>query len=111
MDNVKLSELPAADPLDGQELLPVLQAGTGRKATAAQLQDFVAPAAQPVADGWTNPSGSGFIRGSFNSDDETEISSTPTQSEVTELSNRLKDTRAVLRALVLDLKTIGILGD
>ncbi|NBC34085.1 MAG: hypothetical protein GVY13_15535 [Alphaproteobacteria bacterium] len=61
-----------------------------------------------VASGWSNPSGSGFNRGSFNADDETAVSSTPTQSEVTELSNRLKDTRAVLRALILDLKTIGI---
>jgi len=45
-----------------------------------------------------------------NADDEHPLSNPPTGSEVQALQDRLKDTRAVLRALILDLKTIGILG-
>jgi len=61
--------------------------------------------------GWWNPSGSGYNKGYFNADDEHPISNPATGSEVLALQNRLKDTRAVLRALILDLKAIGILGD
>jgi len=64
----------------------------------------------PVASGWSNPSGTGYNKGSFNADDEHPLSNPPTGSEVQALQDRLKDTRAVLRALILDLKTIGILG-
>lgn len=59
---------------------------------------------------WTNPTGTGFNRGVFNADDQTSFSGSYVQSECAELSQRLADTRAVLRALVLDLKSAGIFG-
>lgn len=63
----------------------------------------------PVA-GWASPSGSGYIKGGFNADDETSITDPPTGTQVLDMQNRLKDTRAVLRALILDLKLYGVLG-
>lgn len=38
MADVKISELPAADALTGDELVPVVQAGATKRATVAALQ-------------------------------------------------------------------------
>ena len=61
--------------------------------------------------GWTNPSGSAFSRGGFNADDISNVGFTYDRNVLNDINYRLHDTRAVLRALILDLKMKGILGD
>lgn len=51
MADRKISELPPADEIAGDEEVPVVQAGVTRKATAAQLRQItvaVEPPADPV---------------------------------------------------------------
>ena len=61
--------------------------------------------------GWSNPTGSAFTRGPFNADELENVGFSYDRTVVNNLNYRLHDTRAVLRALILDLKTKGILGD
>ncbi len=61
--------------------------------------------------GWTNPTGAAFSRGGFNADELENVGFSYDRNVVNNLNYRLHDTRAVLRALILDLKTKGILGD
>ena len=61
-----------------------------------------------VGTGWTSPSGTGYNKGNFNADDITNVGFTYDRDEVNEINFRLQGTRAVLRALILELKTIGI---
>ena len=61
--------------------------------------------------GWTNPSGSAFTRGPFNADELENVGFSYDRNVVNNINYRLHDTRAVLRALIMDLKMKGILGD
>ncbi len=85
-------------------------AGLAGVATSGSYLDLAdrPPTLAPQAN-WASPTGTGFNRGVFNTDDETAITNPPTGSQVTELQNRLIDTRAVLRALILALKDAGVL--
>ena len=61
--------------------------------------------------GWTNPSGSALTRGPFNADELENVGFSYDRTVVNNINYRLHDTRAVLRALIMDLKMKGILGD
>ncbi len=61
--------------------------------------------------GWANPSGSAFTRGPFNADELENVGFSYDRNVVNNINYRLHDTRAVLRALIMDLKMKGILGD
>lgn len=61
-----------------------------------------------VGTGWVNPSGSGYNKGNFDADEVTNVGFSYDRDEVNEINFRLQSTRAVLRALILELKTIGI---
>lgn len=53
MADRKITELPAADEIAGDEVLPVVQDGVTKKATAAQLRQItvaVDPPATPVVN-------------------------------------------------------------
>jgi hypothetical protein len=52
--------------------------------------------------GWTAPSGT-VARSTFNADDNTTVSGSPTQGEVQAIADRLQATRRVLAALLYDL--------
>lgn len=58
---------------------------------------------RPVAT-WPNPTGSAFTRGPFNADDLENVPFEYSRDVVNNLNYRLRDTRAILRALILDLK-------
>ncbi|MBI1208016.1 MAG: hypothetical protein GC191_12100 [Azospirillum sp.] len=64
----------------------------------------------PIA-GWANPGGSGFNRGEYNSDEISNVGFVYDRDVVNAINYRLLATRDVLRALILDLKMKGILGD
>lgn len=49
MADKKITELPAADEIAGDELLPVVQEGATRKATAAQLRQITVAADPPTS--------------------------------------------------------------
>lgn len=49
MPDTRISELPAADGITADDLFPIVDSGTTRRATAAQLRDFVATASGGVA--------------------------------------------------------------
>ncbi len=61
--------------------------------------------------GWVNPGGGGFNRGQFNSDEISNVGFTYDRDVVNAINYRLLGTRDVLRALILDLKMKGVLGD
>ena len=61
--------------------------------------------------GWQNPTGTAFSRAAFNADELENVGFSYERNVVNNLNYRLHDTRAVLRALILDLKMKGILGD
>ncbi|CAK0741992.1 Pectate_lyase_3 domain-containing protein [Azospirillaceae bacterium] len=61
--------------------------------------------------GWVNPGGSGFNRGDFNADDISNVGFAYDRNVVNDINYRLQSTRQVLRALILDLKTKGIISD
>lgn len=51
MADRKITELPASDEIEGDEVLPVVQDGVTKKATAAQLRQITVsedPPASPV---------------------------------------------------------------
>lgn len=58
---------------------------------------------RPVAM-WPNPSGASFTRGPFDADAITNVPFSYSRDAVNELNYRLQETRAILRALILDLK-------
>ncbi|CAK0766915.1 hypothetical protein WCLP8_390003 [uncultured Gammaproteobacteria bacterium] len=61
--------------------------------------------------GWQNPTGTAFSRAAFNADELENVGFSYDRNVLNNINYRLHDTRAVLRALILDLKTKGILGD
>ena len=63
-----------------------------------------------VGGGWVNPSGTGYNKGNFDADEISDVGFTYERDVVNAINFRLQGTRAVLRALILDLKTIGILS-
>ena len=52
MPDIRISELPAAAGVTADDLIPIVDSGTTRRATAAQLRDFVAAAVPHVANRW-----------------------------------------------------------
>lgn len=58
---------------------------------------------RPVAT-WPNPSGASFTRGPFDADAITNVPFSYSRDAVNEINYRLQETRAILRALILDLK-------
>ena len=61
--------------------------------------------------GWSSPTGTGYNRGLFDADAEITLSDPPTLAQVAALQDHLKETRAVLRALILALKDLQLLKD
>ncbi|CAK0776978.1 hypothetical protein WCLP8_5530002 [uncultured Gammaproteobacteria bacterium] len=64
----------------------------------------------PIA-GWASPDGGGFNRGVYNSDEISNVGWEYSRDVVNAINYRLLATRDVLRALILDLKMKGIIGD
>ena len=61
--------------------------------------------------GWTNPTGGGFNRGVFNTDEVENVTWDYDRNVVNNINYRVQSTRDVLRALILDLKMKGIIAD
>ena len=61
--------------------------------------------------GWASPDGGGFNRGVYNTDEISNVGWEYSRDVVNAINYRLLATRDVLRALILDLKMKGIIGD